>query len=266
MLPSSQMSEIDIMLSQVNVFLSKIDVMLSECPDVHSSRSPVLPRMCNILSKMESIVAQHLFETRPATDLSWDDAGHEVLYPEEEDLNYSLSFVNEEGEDENNPDAEQKELGMFVNEEEKDTMSTGEDEEDDKKMESEEEEDEVSVAQRVKRRRKLKVTEAFITAPPKESSLSPSSQVVKAPRKKKKKKKCDPFLAAITRAIGKVAPKAVYSKVMGEKMKKQRDERKVANIIPEVLRSMWESAESLWVELEEVRVTIPDPYPSTCPS
>ena len=105
MLPSSQMSEIDIMLSQVNVFLSKIDVMLSECPDVHSSRSPVLPRMGNILSKMESIVAQHLFDTRPATDLSWDDAGHEVLYPEEEDLNYSLSFVNEEEENET-PDDE----------------------------------------------------------------------------------------------------------------------------------------------------------------
>ena len=32
MLPSSQMSEIDILLSQVNVFLSKIDVMLSNCP------------------------------------------------------------------------------------------------------------------------------------------------------------------------------------------------------------------------------------------
>ena len=32
MLPSSQMSEIDVLLSQVNVFLSKIDVMLSNCP------------------------------------------------------------------------------------------------------------------------------------------------------------------------------------------------------------------------------------------
>ena len=260
MLPSSQMSEIDIMLSQVNVFLSKIDVMLSECPDVHSSRSPVLPRMGNILSKMESIVAQHLFDTRPATDLSWDDAGHEVLYPEEEDLNYSLSFVNEEGEDENIPVAEQKEEGPFVNEEEKDTIFTGEDEEDDKKMETEEEDEEVSVAQRVKRRRNLKETEAFMTTPPKKSYLSPSSQVVKSPRKKKKK--CDPFLAAITRAIGKVAPKSVYSNVMGEKMKKERDERKVANIVPEVLRSMWETAESLWIESEEVRVTIPDPYPT----
>ena len=257
MLPSSQMSEIDIMLSQVNVFLSKIDVMLSECPDVHSSRSPVLPRMGNILSKMESIVAQHLFDTRPATDLSWDDAGHEVLYPEEEDLNYSMSFVDEEGEDENIPVAEQKEKDTFVNEEEK---STGEDE-DDKKMETEEEDEEVSVAQRVKRRRNLKVTEAFITTPPKKSSLSPSSQMIMG-RRKKRKKKCDPFLAAITRAIGKVAPKSVYSKVMGEKMKKERDERKVANIVPEMLRSVWESAESLWVESEVVRETIPDPYPT----
>ena len=65
---------------------------------------------------MESIVAQHLFDTRPATDLSWDDAGHEVLYPEEDDVNYSLSFVSD-GEE-----------NLLANEEKKDTMSAeGED-------------------------------------------------------------------------------------------------------------------------------------------
>ena len=92
-------------------------------------------------------------------------------------------------------------------------------------------------------------------------SSPPSPQVVRIPRKKKNKK-FDPFLAKVTRAIGKLAPKSAYSKEMGEKMKKERDERKVANIVPEMLRSVWESAESLWVESEEVRVTIPDPYPT----
>ena len=57
----------------------------------------MLPRIGTILSKMENIVAQHMFDTTPATDLSWDDAGHEVLYPEEDDLNYSLPLYTSEG-------------------------------------------------------------------------------------------------------------------------------------------------------------------------
>ena len=92
------------------------------------------------------------------------------------------------------------------------------------------------------------------------SKLPSSSTKVKSPRKEKKKN--DPFLSVITRAIGKLAPKSIYSKEMGEKMKKGRDAKKVANIIPEALRSMWESAESLWVESEEVKVVVPDPYPT----
>ena len=83
---------------------------------------------------------------------------------------------------------------------------------------------------------------------------------VKSPRKEKNKN--DPFLSVITRAIGKLAPKSIYSKEMGEKLKKGRDAKKVANIIPDTLRSMWESAESLWVESEEVKVVVPDPYPT----
>ena len=109
MMPSSQMSEIDILLSQVNVFLSKIDVMLSKCPNLQSPRSPVLPRIGTILSRMESIVSQHMFDTTPATDLSWDDAGHEVFYPEEDDLNYSLICTSEEGDNDHNIDGNEEE-------------------------------------------------------------------------------------------------------------------------------------------------------------
>ena len=138
MLPSSQMSEIDILLSQVNVFLSKIDLLLSKCPNVQSPRSPVLPRIGTILSKMESIVAQHMFDTRPATDLSWDDAGHEVLYPEEDDLNYSLPLCTSEG-DEEKEFAEEDEDEKTVNEEDE-VKNVTEEEEEDKKVANKEEE------------------------------------------------------------------------------------------------------------------------------
>ena len=156
------MSEIDVLLSQVNVFLSKIDVMLSNCPEVHSSKSPVLPRIGNILSKMESIVAQHLFDTRPATDLSWDDGGHEVFYPEEDDLNYSLLFTSEGEDDEDHIKTNKEEEDKkSVNEEEADKKFTNEEEEDkkvvkkeeeDKKCATEEDDEGLSIAQRVKKR------------------------------------------------------------------------------------------------------------------
>ena len=69
-----------------------------------------------------------------------------------------------------------------------------------------------------------------------------------------------PTLAATP---GKAPPRVCIVMVMGEKMRKERDARRVANIIPEELRSMWESAESLWAEAEEVKVTtVPDPYPT----
>ena len=253
MLPSSPMSEIDLLLSEVNVSLSKIDVMLSKCPNVNSSRSPVLPRIGNILSKMESIVAQHLFDTTPATDLSWDDAGHSMWYPDadDQDDNSIFSCFGGEVPEVNNNSA---------NEEEEYVGSLGDGDGDNK----EDVNDLISIADRVKARRNrlesVPIDAISNTTSAEKTSLSLSPKVIRNPRKKKKKG--DPFLAAITRAIGKLAPKSVYNNVMGEKIKKERDERKVANVVPDVLRSMWESAESLWVESEVVRETIPDPYPT----
>ena len=45
-------------------------------------------------------------------------------------------------------------------------------------------------------------------------------------------------------------------------MRKERITRKIANIVPDTLRSLWESAESLMVESEEVKVSVQEPYPS----
>ena len=253
MLPSSPMSEIDLLLSEVNVSLSKIDVMLSKCPNVNSSRSPVLPRISKILSKMESIVAQHLFDTTPATDLSWDDAGHSMWYPDadDQDDNSIFSCFGGEVPEVNNNSS---------NEEDEYVGSLGDGDGDNK----EDINDLISIADRVKARRNrlesVPIDAISNTTSAEKTSLSLSPKVIRNPRKKKKKG--DPFLAAITRATGKLAPKSVYNNVMGEKMKKERDERKVANVVPDVLRSMWESAESLWVESEVVRETIPDPYPT----
>ena len=254
MLPSSQMSEIDILLSQVNVFLSKIDVMLSKCPDVHSSRSPVLPRMGNILSKMESIVSQHLFDTTPATNLSWDDAGHEMWYHDEDDDddNYSLSTFGNEEEEESNYVTSQEKDDNKVEE------NTGKENIGDDNEEDDQEEEVFSVADRVKARRSRPrgVCDAPITTPTKPPSPSRSEEIGD-PRKKAKKKKSDPILAAITRAIGKVAPKSVYNTQMGEKLMKQRAAKKVANVVPDIFRSLWESMKE-----EEIKVTVPDPYPT----
>ena len=193
---------------------------------------------------MESIVAQHLFDTTPATDLSWDDAGHSMWYPDADDQDDDSIFSCFDGEV---PEVNNNSAG----EEEEHVGSLG-----DGNGDNEDVNDLISIADRVKARRNRLKSVTIKTI----SNTMPA-EVIKSPRKKKKKKG-DPFFAAITRAIGKVAPKSIYNKVMGEKMKKERDERKVANIIPEVLRSMWESAESLWVESEEVRVTVPDPYPT----
>ena len=202
---------------------------------------------------MESIVAQHLFDTTPATDLSWDDAGHSMWYPDadDQDDNSIFSCFGGEVPEVNNNSS---------NEEDEYVGSLGDGDGDNK----EDINDLISIADRVKARRNR--LESVITnmisntTSAEKTSLSLSPKVIRNPRKKKKKG--DPFLAAITRAIGKLAPKSVYNNVMGEKMKKERDERKVANVVPDVLRSMWESAESLWVESEVVRETIPDPYPT----
>ena len=202
---------------------------------------------------MESIVAQHLFDTTPATDLSWDDAGHSMWYPDadDQDDNSIFSCFGGEVPEVNNNSS---------NEEDEYVGSLGDGDGDNK----EDINDLISIADRVKARRNRleSVTTNMIsnTTSAEKTSLSLSPKVIRNPRKKKKKG--DPFLAAITRAIGKLAPKSVYNNVMGEKMKKERDERKVANVVPDVLRSMWESAESLWVESEVVRETIPDPYPT----
>ena len=121
-------------------------------------------------------------------------------------------------------------------------------------------EENFSIADRVKARR-LKhqsvKTDGSMTS---SSKLPSSSTKVKSPRKEKKKN--DPFLSVISRAIGKLAPKSIYSKELGEKLKKGRDAKKVANIIPDEFRSLLESAESLWVDSEEVKVFVPDPYPT----
>ena len=92
---SSLMSEIDVALAQVNVVLSVIEVKLSECPDV-KSKSPILPRLGNILLKMEGIVSQHLIDSSPDPNMSWDDTGHNVWYHEEEEDFVSDVFKEED--------------------------------------------------------------------------------------------------------------------------------------------------------------------------
>ena len=91
----SSMSDIDVALAKVNVILSVIDVELSKCPDVQS-RSPLLPRLGNILSKMESIVSKHLFDTSPDPNMSWDDTSHAVWYQDLDDDDYEEDVMKKE--------------------------------------------------------------------------------------------------------------------------------------------------------------------------
>ena len=85
MMQSSLLSDIDVALAEVNLVLSKIEVKLSECPNVMKSRSPILPRLGNILSRMESIVFNNFLDISPDPDMSWDDTSHAVWYTEEEE-------------------------------------------------------------------------------------------------------------------------------------------------------------------------------------
>ena len=244
MMMPSEMSDVDVLFSQVHVLLCEIDVKLSKCQEVSQSGKSVLPRVGNILAQMQDIVSHHFIETSHTANLWWDDASHEVWYHEEdedeegfseEDFNITEVVGNVEDVD----NAKEEEVVAVVKEDVDDNKrDTG----------GEDEEETLSIAHRVKARKcaiKADVVNTTALALP---PLTPPRKV---------KRKYDPFLAAITRAIGKLAPKAVYNKLLGEKLGKERDAKRVANIVPNVFRSLWESVNS-----EEVLVTVPDPYPT----
>ena len=243
MLPSI-MSEVDVLLSQVNVLLSNVDVSLSKCPEVSKSSNLLLPRIGNILTQMQGIVSHHLMDASQTANLSWDDDSHLVWYPEVEDEFEGFEnqfFTYEIGEEVRGEEVR----GEEVDDEEVRDEEVGDEEED------------FSIADRVKVRRcKLQGVKA-------EASTSTSTPNKKpSPKKKKEKENKDSFLTVTIRALNKLSPKSVYSKQVGEVMRKERITRKIANIVPDTLRSLWESAEMLRVDSEEVKVSVKEPYPS----
>ena len=100
------MSEVDESLAQVNVLLSNVEVSLSKCPEVFKSASLLLPRIGIILNQMQGIVSHHLTDPSHTVNLSWDDAGHQVWYHEEDEEEYSEEgfeneiFINKVGNEE----------------------------------------------------------------------------------------------------------------------------------------------------------------------
>ena len=126
--------------------------------------------------------------------------------------------------------------------------------------ESEEESDDndFSVADRVKARRaRLGATaaaEVRYTPPP--CSPPPTSPPPTPSRRTEIKR--DPFITALLRTISRTAPKAVFSSKRSEILKKERSDIKIADIVPEEFRKLWDTHD----EEEEVKIITPDPYPT----
>ena len=70
----------------------------------------------------------------------------------------------------------------------------------------------------------------------------------------------DPFISALLRTINRTAPKSVFSTKRAEILRKERSDTRVASIVPEEFRSLWDSADTE-DEVENVNNTVSDPYP-----
>ena len=121
-----------------------------------------------------------------------------------------------------------------------------------------EDEDEYSIAHRVKTRRaRLGATAAaeVVSTPPSCSATATSPPPI--PRRSTEIKR-DPLITALLRTISRTAPKAVFSSKRSEILKKERNDIKIADIVPEEFRKLWDTHD----EEEEVKIIVPDPYPT----
>ena len=97
-------------------------------------------------------------------------------------------------------------------------------------------------------------TPATSSPPPPPRSTSPRSTACSpSPRR-------DPFISALLRTINRTAPKSVFSTKRAEILRKERSDTRVASIVPEEFRSLWDSADTE-DEVENVNNTVSDPYP-----
>ena len=124
--------------------------------------------------------------------------------------------------------------------------------------ESEEDEKDFSVAHRVKARRArlgaITAEEVRLSPPP--CSPPPTSPPPTPSRRTEIKR--DPLITALLRTISRTAPKAVFSSKRSEILKKERSDIKIADIVPEEFRKLWDTHD----EEEEVKIITPDPYPT----
>ena len=94
------------------------------------------------------------------------------------------------------------------------------------------------------------------TSPPSSSSSPPPGTSRR--RKSRGNIGCDPFISAILRTIGRTSPKSVYNQHRAEILKKERSEERISNVVPDELRTLWDTLD----EEEEVKIIVPDPYPT----
>ena len=123
---------------------------------------------------------------------------------------------------------------------------------------SEEDEEDFSVAHRVMARRRARLcatTTEEVRLPPPPSS-PPATSLSPTPRRRTETKS-DPIITAILRTIGRTAPKSVYSQHRAEILKKERSEERIRSIVPDELRTLWDTLD----EEEDVKIIVPDPYP-----
>ena len=68
----------------------------------------------------------------------------------------------------------------------------------------------------------------------------------------------DPFISALLRTINRTAPKSVYSTKKAEILREERSNIRIANIVPDEFKSLWDAHE----DEEDVKIIVPDPYPT----
>ena len=249
------MSDIDVALSKVNVILSMIDVELSKCQDV-KSRSPLLPRLGNILSKMESIVSKHLFDTSPDPDMSWDDTSHAVWYSEEEedDIKNDEDVMKEEGVIKEERVEKEKEVVKKKEDVEKEEAEVKvmkkEDcgkEQNDRNLEEnstdEETKEEMSIAMRVKCRKLSKLSPPIsFNCDYSDSDSDPDSI---SSSHSQELEITDPCIDQIISVVRRIAPDLRYSQAKSDarrKKKLRKERRKVTRSVHPDLRTIWQHA------------------------
>ena len=161
-------------------------------------------------------------------DLWWDDGPHQ----------YQLYWGDED-------DAEDDDCGdVFVSEL------------------SEEDEEDYSVAHRVmvRRRARLGATAAaeVTPPPPPPGPTSPKSATSPSTRARKTETKRDPLITALLRTINRTAPKSVYCTKKAEILRKERSDIRIANIVPNEFKALWDAHE----DEEDFKINVQDPYPT----